>query len=150
MKWAVLLIFGSIGLAAVVGGTIWGFESYPFYHSRKSTQGTVVDQFMKKDEKTSEVTYFPVVEFSITIAEKKRFQGSIGSTGSPAYETGDVVDVLYDPLDPRNAMIGTFKQLWAGPLTTGGIGLVLSVLSIVLFMKIGRFEKHLRSMGPRT
>ena len=149
MKWAVLLIFGTIGLAALSVGTMWGLESYPLFRDSVSTQGTVVDQYEKKDDKTSDVVYFPVIEFSGTNAEKVRFQGSAGSTGAPGYEAGTPVDVLYDPRNPANAWIGSFKQLWMGPLTAGGIGFVLSLLSIVLFLKIGRFEKHLQSMGPR-
>jgi hypothetical protein len=148
MKWAVLLIFGTIGLAALIGGVIWGLESYPVFHTNESTQGTVVDQFQKKNEKTFEVVYFPVIEFISTKAERVRFQSSAGSTGAPAYDAGTIVDVLYDPHNPKNAMIGSFKQLWLGPLTTGGIGFILLLLSIVLFVKIGRFEQHLQSMGP--
>jgi hypothetical protein len=34
-----------------------------------------------------------------------------------------------------------------GPLTIGGVGLVIALLSIVFFMKTGRFEKHLQSIG---
>jgi len=150
MKWAVLLIFGTIGLAALISGTIWGLESYPIFRDNVSTQGTVVDQFQKKDDKTSEVVYFPVIEFLNANSVKVRFQSSTGSTGSPGYETGTTVDVIYDPYNPANAKIGRFNQLWMGPLTAGGIGLIISVLSIVLFMKIGRFEKQLQSLGSRN
>lgn len=149
MKWAVLLLFGTIGLAALVSGTRWGLESYPLYRDSVPTQGTVVDQYQKKNDKTSEVLYFPVIEFTTSGMEKVCFRGSAGSFSSPGYELGTVVDVLYDPRNPANARMGSIKQLWMGPLTAAGIGLVLSLLSIVLFLKIGRFEKHLRSLGPR-
>jgi len=149
MKWAVLLIFGTIGLAALIGGTLWGLESYPIIQANVSTQGTVVDQYQNKNEVTSEVIYYPVIEFSTTGAEKVRFRSSMGSAGAPAYDTGTLIDILYDPRNPMNAMIGSFKQLMMGPVITGGVGLVITLLSIVLFMKIGRFEKHLQAMGPQ-
>ncbi len=147
MKWAVLLLFGTVGLAALIGGTMWGLESYPIFHANDSIQGTVVDQYQKKNEKTTEVVYFPLIEISSTGGEKVRFQSSIGSAGAPAYDNGTIVSVLYDPHNPAKVMIGSFKQLWIGPLTIGGVGLVITLLSIVLFMKIRRFEKHLQSMG---
>ena len=126
---------------------MWGLESYPLLRANVSTQGTVVDQYQKKNEKTSEIVYYPVIEFSKTSAEKVRFQSNAGSAGAPAYEVGTSVDVLYDPHNPVNAMIGSFRELLTGPLMTAGTGLLLLVLSIILFLKIGRFEKHLQSMG---
>lgn len=149
MRWAVLLLFGTIGLAALISGTRWGLESYPLYRDSVPTQGTVVDQYRKKDDKTSEVVYFPVIEFPASGMEKFRFRGSAGSFNSPGYELGTVVDVLYNPRNPANATMGSMKQLWMGPLIAGGVGLLLSLLSVVLFVKIARFEKHLQSMGPR-
>jgi hypothetical protein len=147
MRWAVLLIFGTIGLAALVAGTIWGLESYAVFRDNVSTRGTVVEEFADKAGKTSEVVYFPVVEFSTTGNGKVCFRSVIGSIGSPGYDTGTTVDVLYDPRNPSNARIGSFKQLWQGPLTTGGLGLILFLLSLLLFVKIGRFEKGLKAVG---
>ena len=150
MRWAVLLLFGTIGLAALISGTRWGLESWPLYRESVSALGTVVDQFQKKDDKTSEVVFFPVVEFSTPTSEKVRFRGSAGSSNIPGYEAGTTVDVFYDPRNPANARIGSLKQLWTVPLTAGAIGLVLLLLSAALFVKIGRFERHLQSMGPRN
>jgi hypothetical protein len=147
MRWAVLLFFGTIGLAALVAGTIWGLESYPVFRDTVPAQGTVVEEFADKAGKTSEVVYFPVVEFSIAGNDKVRFRSVTGSIGSPEYEAGTTVDVLYDPRNPADARIGSFKQLWSGPLTTGGLGLILFLLSLLLFVKIGRFEKGLKVLG---
>jgi hypothetical protein len=148
MKWAVLFIFGAIGLAALISGAIWGLESYPVFRDNVLTQGTVVNMNAEKGGNASDVIYFPVVEFTTADNVKVRFRGNEGSSGTPGYEAGTTVDVLYDPRNPANARMGSFKQLWLGPLTAGGIGLVLLLLSILLFVKIGRFEKHLKSMGP--
>jgi len=147
MKWAMLLIFGTLGLAVLFAGTKWGLESYPLIRDNVSTQGVVVEEFADKTGKTSEVVYFPVVEFLTSGSVKVRFRSVIGSTGSPEYEAGTTVDVLYDPRNPANARIGSFKQLWSGPLTTGGLGLIFFLLSLLLFVKIGRFEKGLKMVG---
>jgi hypothetical protein len=148
MKWAVLLIFGTIGLAALIGGTKWGLESYPISRNYVSAQGTVVEYAMEKNDKKNTIMYYPVVEFLTASNAKVRFRSTEGSDGTPAYETGATVDVMYDLRSPSNARIGSIKELWTAPIMAGGVGMVLLLLSIVLFVKIGSFEKHLKSMGP--
>lgn len=147
MKWATLLIFGTIGLAALVAGTIWGLEAYTAFRGNVQTQGAVVELAGEKGGTASGSVQFPVVEFSTPDNAKVRFRSVMGSPGSAEYEVGTTVDVLYDPRNPANARIGSFRQLWGGPLTIGGIGFILLSLSLLLFVKIGRFEKGLGSIG---
>ena len=147
MRWAVLVIFGTIGLVLFAGGARWGLESYPVYRDSISTRGTVVDLYEEKGGKSSDVVYYPVVEFLTGSNAKVRFRDGTGALGAPAYETGAPVNVLYDPVHPADARIGSFMQLWSGPLTAWGIGLVLLFLTLLLFVKIGRFEKGLKALG---
>jgi uncharacterized protein DUF3592 len=147
VRWAVLLIFGTIGLAALVAGTIWGLDSYPIFRDNVPARGIVVEEFLDKAGKTSEVVYFPIVEFSTATSVTVRFRASTGAGGAPEYDVGQAVDVLFDPRNPANARVGSFKQLWMGPLTIGGIGLILFLLSLLLFVKIGRFEKSIEAVG---
>jgi hypothetical protein len=142
------LIFGTIGLAGLVAGMRWGLESYPVFRDNVQAQGTVVELAKEKSGVASGFVQVPVVEFSTQNNAKLRFRAGTGSDGVPGYEVGTTVDVLYDPRDPANARIGSFGQLWSAPLTAGVIGLLLMLLSILLFIKIGRFEKGLKSMGP--
>jgi uncharacterized protein DUF3592 len=147
MRWAVLLIFGTIGLAALAGGTIWGLDVYPVFRDTIQVRGTVVEEVAEKSAPSSDVAYFPVVEFTAAGDGTVRFRASTGSEGAPGHEVGDAVDVLYDPRNPTNARIGSFGQLWSGPLTTGGLGLILFLLTLLLFIKIGRFEKGIKAVG---
>jgi hypothetical protein len=147
MKWAVLLIFGTIGLAALAGGTIWGLEVYTVSRDNVPARGTVVAMSGEKSAAASPVAGFPLVEFVTAGGVKVRFGARTGWEGSPGHEIGDEVDVLYDPRNPADARIGSIGQLWAGPLTTGGLGLILLTLSFLLFVKIGRFEKGIRAVG---
>ena len=147
MKWAVLFIFGTIGLAALAGGTIWGLDVYPVFRDNLPARGTVVEEVAERRDTSSDVAYFPVIEFPTADKTAVRFRAPTGSAGAPGYEVGDVVDVLYDPRNPANARIGSFGQLWSGPLTTGGLGLILFLLSLLLFIKIGRFEKGIKAVG---
>jgi hypothetical protein len=141
------LIFGTIGLAALVAGSLWGLEAWPVFRDNIQTRGTVVELKAAKSGDASDVAHFPVVEFPTPDSRNVRFQVNAGSDGGPEYDVGTIVDVLYDPRHPANARIGSFGQLWAAPLTAGGIGLVLVLLSLHLFVKIGRFEKGLRKVG---
>ncbi len=148
MKWAQLIFFGTIGLAALIGGIIWGFESYPILRDNVSALGTVVELEKVRNSQTSDVALRPLVEFITASNAKVRFRVRMGTDNAAEYEVGTTVDVLYDPRNPANARIGSFKQVLTGPLMAAGIGLALLLLSILLFVKIGRFEKDLRSLGP--
>jgi hypothetical protein len=147
MRWAVLLIFGTIGLAALAGGTIWGLEVYPVFRDNVSARGTVVEAGAEKSVAAPPGTSSPLVEFTTAGGVKVRFRARTGWESSSGHEVGDEVDVLYDPRNPDDARIGSVGQLWAGPLTTGGLGLLLLALSLLLFVKIGRFEKGIKSVG---
>jgi len=148
VKWAILLIFGMIGLAALVAGTLWGLESYPVFRDNAQTQGTVVELAVEKGGTASDFVHLPVVEFSTPDNAKVRFKAVAGSDGDPGYDVGTTVDVLYDPRNPANARLGSFGQLWSASLMAGGFGLALVLMSILLFVKIGRFEEGIKAMGP--
>lgn len=147
MRWAQLFIFGIIGVAALIGGTTMGLEYYPILRDNTTTQGLVVELQREKSGATSDVLFFPVVEFSTGTNAKVRFRANAVSEGDPAYEVGTTVDVLYDPRSPANARTGSVTHLLLGPLTAWGIGLVIILLSLLLFVKIGRFEKGLKALG---
>lgn len=147
MRWLQLFVFGTIGAALLVQGAIQGRERYPIFRDNVPTRGTLVELHEEKSGESSVITYFPVVEFSTRSTARMRFRSDAGSEGAPEYEVGTEVDVLYDPRDPMHARIGSFTQLWAVPLATGCIGLTIVLLSCLLFVKIGRFEKGLRSVG---
>lgn len=147
MRWAVLLIFGTIGLAALAGGAIWGLEVYPVFRDSVSARGTIVEAGAEKSAAASPGASSPLVEFATAGGVKVRFLARTDGEGSPGHDAGDEVDVLYDPRNPSDARIGSAGQLWAGPLTTGGLGFLLLALSLLLFVKIGRFEKGIKAVG---
>ncbi len=147
MKWAQLFFFGTIGLAALIGGIIWGFEVYYILRDNVSALGTVVELETVRNGQTSDVTLRPVVEFITANNATVRFRVHPGPDNTAEYEVGTTVDVLYDPRNPANARIGSFKKVLTGPMMAAGIGLMLLLLSILLFVKIGRFENKLKSIG---
>jgi hypothetical protein len=53
------------------------------------------------------------------------FTGSVGSRPA-AFDVGEAVAILYDPVNPRDARINSFFQLWFAPLILGFLGLVFT------------------------
>jgi hypothetical protein len=88
---------------------MWGLESYPIFNANESIRGMVVEQYQKKNEKTTEIVYFTLIGISSTSGEKVRFQSSSGSAGESANDNGTIVSVLYDSHNPARVMIGSFK-----------------------------------------
>ncbi len=92
--------------------------------------GRVVE--LVANDSSDSVTYAPLVEFEAG-GQAQRFKDSI-SSDPPSYRTGDVVQVLYDPANPRKARID--RGIWnrAIPLLVGSLGgfLLISGLWIPL------------------
>ena len=65
----------------------------------------------------------PAVQFEPVGGEPITFT----HTSSGAYRVGQVVPVLYDPTDPRRAVINAVSNLWVGPglAVTGGAAILL-------------------------
>lgn len=70
MKWMALLIFGGIGLGALIGGAMWGLKRYPLLQNGLRAQGKVVAQ----DETTS-------TEFSILKVLQLHRSAALRSSG---------------------------------------------------------------------
>ena len=110
MKWILLVLFGGLGLAALSGGLIWGWNRLPLFLSGARTTGVVVGQEETVSARTkvgrhlnySEETtsYSPIVEFAANNGETHRFVASTGGEGKPIITTGTEVEVIYDPADP--------------------------------------------------
>jgi hypothetical protein len=122
MKWVALLIFGGIGAAVLLWGLGWGLKRYALFRDGQRTTGTMVAPEAPGPEATGRQgdggsgSDLGLVEFQTAAGQTIRFPRATGQSGSPEYQVGQKVVVLYDPADPHNAQIGTFSQLWVGPL----------------------------------
>lgn len=135
MKWMVLIIFGGMGLAALISGVVWGAKRISLYRNGLPATGKVVENYQSSstdsDDHTS-VSYYPVVEFQTPDGQTHRFKGSTGSS-SPDFEQGTRVRLRYNPKDPGQAQLVNFSQFWLGPVVITAAGL------IALFLGIGSF-----------
>ncbi len=139
MKWLVLIAFGGIGLATLAGGLLWGWNRLPLFQHGVHTTGTVAGQEETLSTRSGSVSnrvaspfgvinYNPIVEFTDANGENFRFVGSTGGGGRPVIETGSEVEVIYDPADPHQAQIASFKQFWLGPLVVTVCGLIFLLM----------------------
>jgi len=101
-----------------------------------STAGMVIgnDYLSTTDlEDSSKVSwaYYPVVRFSAR-GHQFTFTDGVG-THPPEYENGDEVEVLYNPDDPYDATIKSWKRVWFGPIWITTIGL-LPILGLTGWM----------------
>ena len=95
------------------------YKAYIARENFLTTQGTVIgneyiDHVDLQDSSRRNWAYYPAVRFS-TPQNEFVFTDSVG-TVPPKYEKGDVVDVLYNPDDPHDAMINTWSRVWLGPI----------------------------------
>jgi hypothetical protein len=112
-----------------------------FLETASCTSGQVVE--LKEVASTDgDSTWAPVIEFNDDASRQQRFVESIGSN-PPGYHRGQVVTVLYNPQNPREARIDRGgANHWAAILlgSIGGFFLLLGVLSL----RRRRFRPELR------
>jgi hypothetical protein len=143
------LVFGTVGLVAVIVAAVIGMFSVEYVASTTATTGIVIANRAEEDcsrtrdrGTTCSTVYRPVVQFTAPTGETIQFTSAAGSR--PArYGIGDSVSVRYRPHDPRDATIDGFMELWLAPTIVGGIGLAF------LAIGIGLPVSHFRSPRKR-
>ena len=114
-------LFFVVGGAALLGGVVMGLHIRSFVAHAQSVPGTVVRMEQKPGSDDGTV-YHPVVEFTKVSGQQATLTGY--GSNPPAYEAGEVVRVLYDPLDPGEARIDDFWSLWGASAGLAALGLL--------------------------
>ena len=142
MKWIALLIFGGLGAGVLVGGLLWGFRRYPLFHDGRHAAGKVVALEVPGPEadpdrpSRTDTSALPVVEFETAGGQRVRFTGSAGGSGHPEYEVGGGVEVVYNPANPRDVLIGNSTQVWLQPTALSIIGAIFLAMGTAAFFLI--------------
>ena len=109
------IIFGNLFLAAFC---LWGvYAAYTSWTLQKegiTTTGTVVRLEESNSSEGGCCVYSPVIEFSAN-GQTYSFE-SDNASDPPAYEVGEVVDVIYHPSDPNTAQINKWSERWLFPV----------------------------------
>lgn len=94
-------------------GAYAGYISWKLQNEGITTTGTVI----RLEESSSEggcCVYSPVVEFNAN-GQTYSFEGG-NASDPPAYEVGELVDVIYTPSDPSTAQINKWTERWLFPI----------------------------------
>ena len=121
-------IFSAIGLSLLVGCFFLYKSTHDFIKRSVQTSGEVTDYKIETDSDGSE-TYYPIVQFKTSQGELIEFTSRYGGK-PPAFSTGEVVSVLYDPTAPEKARINTFFSLWLGAMIVGGLGIIFTLVGL--------------------
>ena len=89
---------------------------------RVPAQGEVIALVRQRVKVGQPGYYCPVVTFRTSSGQEVQFESVFGTL--PASHTvGQSIDVLYDPVDPRNAEISSPLSRWATPVAWAAMGL---------------------------
>lgn len=144
MKWLFSSVFGIIGVIfLLIGCPFMAVGAGMYYYGTASTADWVLVPGEVTGLRTSEstdsdgfssTTYCPTVAY--TTAEGEAFEVNVAECSSPpAYETGDAVEVYYDPANPESVRLKGGVAQTLGTVFTivfGGIGALLVVVGLAL------------------
>lgn len=124
-----------------------------------TASGSVIDNEYRsrtdpEDSAKTYWSYYPIIRFRTVKGNEVVFTDREGSY-PPKYEVGDVVDVLYNPENPQDAIINSWMSIWMGPLWFTMIGLlpILGLLGWAIWRYVRaewRFQaaRASRMLGP--
>ncbi len=121
---AAAVVFIAAGMVMIY----WGLYFYGKIHSlRKNgvkTEGTILRYRRVQGHKTNDMMLVPVVEFQTNSGKTIIVEGTVDniSLTKNICSSGERVEIIYDPEDPKNAVINTFAELWFAPLLLWFIG----------------------------
>jgi len=140
------LILGLIGLAVCAW---WAQQIAQFADRAQAVSATVIELHPRRGD--NGVTYAPEVEF-INLDGRQQRLISNSSSYPAAYDVGEQVEVLIDPLDHSDARISGTSGLWLGVIIVGGIAAVFTLIGAIvalLFVTSARRRTTLQRNGTR-
>lgn len=119
-----LMLFLNIIWMAMIGIAVWlGQDSLALKKTGEEAMGKVVDFEVSPPTAESGETYAPIVSY--VVDNKEYTYSSSNSSDPPAFEIGEAVTVLYNPMQPSEARINTFFELW-------GLAAILALSGVVV------------------
>jgi hypothetical protein len=119
-------IFGGVGLLLLSLAIYFFFNTVQIQRSAFKVKGTVVEMERSRGSKGGSV-YTPVVEFQLN-NQTVQIYGSVASS-PPAFDKGEVVDVIVNLSNPQESRIDTFMENWFPVLVLGFMGSIFSAIS---------------------
>ena len=122
-----------IGLLLFVAAawSIWSTNSW--LARTLEVEGVVVEMVRMRDSDDKGYVFSPLVRFETADGGTHEFQSGL-RTYPPAYRTGEVVSVVYDPAVPDAAMIRSLLSLWLMPIILSFIGTIFCAIGIFMIV----------------
>ncbi|MCC7305775.1 MAG: DUF3592 domain-containing protein [Alphaproteobacteria bacterium] len=134
-----LLIIG-VPLLFVGFGASFAWKYYDLSYNGTKTEGVVVDsEYQSSDDGGS---YYSVVAFRDGSGREWRVKDNIGKGGSPFYDVGERVPVIYNSADPEKMVMGSYWHNMLIPAAFMGMG------GLFLFLLFGR--RHIKASRTRA
>lgn len=118
----------AIALSMIVGSLYWTYDVYQFSQNSITTTGKIIA--FKQGRSTSSdgrtiYTYAPIVAYEVN-GQKLEHTSKV-STSSPSRKTGEIVQIMYNPENPTEAMIerGFMNYILEIILFTTGIAILI-------------------------
>ena len=107
----------------------WGIYSYmnktENFKTYKSTEGTVTRMRVVPPNDNSGETYAPIFKYKDAAGKEYTYE-SKHSSDPPDYKVGERVQLIYDPADPEEVYVDSFREKWV-------LTIVLFICGIVVF-----------------
>lgn len=123
-------VFGLVGVLMLIGAGLLYQNTTKFIASASRAQGEVIDLLrVESSRRNSSDTWRPMVHFKLPSGEIIEFTPS-SSSSPPAYDKGEIVEVFFNPADPKDARLNGFFDLWGGAAIVGGLGAVFLAFAV--------------------
>jgi len=133
-------IFWIVGALLGLIGIILFISKVFFLNSATSTTGEVISNIMKRSTSASStgsggggtrISYHPVFVFMDTSGNQIEKVSKVGY-GSPRYQVGAKVEILYNPNNPQKAILNNFSSKWMAPIVLLFVGAFLIGLNVMM------------------
>jgi hypothetical protein len=123
-------LFLIIGLVLIVVAFYFYDQKNNWLDTTTKTSGKITELVATKDRK-GKIYYRPTYTFTVN-NELISVASKVSST-TPSFEVDDSVEVIYNKADARDAVIGSFWELWILPAIFGIVGTLLTVFGGTVF-----------------
>lgn len=139
-------LFSIVGVMLLIGAIFVYKNTSDFLLDAVSAQGTIIDLVQSRNSES--VSYHPVVKFIDADGQAVEFTSSTGGSAS-SYPLGDLVEVLYQPHNVKNARVKSFFALWGAAVFMAVLGAGFVFIGAVIFL-FGMLRKRKKAYLQRS
>ena len=122
-------IFLIAGLCILIAGLISWYNTGKFLAKCITVKGVIVSHEYQTSRDEENITSFPIFRFKLPQNETEY---TVRSNVSGEMQEGQEIEILYDPLNPKNAKINSLSHTWMIPIIVTSMGVFFSFLGILV------------------